>query len=173
MVWDQLYFTITAMKPSGLLVTIWRKDRRKDQKLSEWMGKCLHCCQPSRLTPKMVDHGSLAKYGDCTTYVPLWWYGQYAYTNVLLRSEFIWCRARLNYIIRSRALITSPPALINGFIAVIVKYREVKKFSTKTSRDVGMVPSVSKEHMCLHGKINWQKSFRNKEGYHSMLNNPG
>ena len=28
--------------------------------------------------------------------------------------------------------------------------REVKTFSTKTSRDVGMVPSVSKEHMCLH-----------------------
>ena len=51
--------------------------------------------------------------------------------------------------------------------------REVKTFSTKTSRDVGMVPSVSKEHMCLHGKINWQKNFRNKEGYHSMLNNPG
>ena len=51
--------------------------------------------------------------------------------------------------------------------------REVKTFSTKTSRDVGMVPSVSKEHMCLHGKINWRKNFRNKEGYHSMLNNPG
>ena len=47
--------------------------------------------------------------------------------------------------------------------------REVKTFSRKTSRDVGMVPSVSKEHMCLHGKINW----RNKEGYHSMPNNPG
>ena len=46
-------------------------------------------------------------------------------------------------------------------------------YSTKTSRDVGMVPSVSKEHMCLHGKINWRKNFRNKEGYHSMLNNPG
>ena len=26
-----------------------------------------------------------------------------------------------------------------------------------------MVPSVSKEHMCLHGKINWRKNFRNKE----------
>ena len=51
--------------------------------------------------------------------------------------------------------------------------REVKTFSTKTSRDVGMVPSVSKEHMCLHGKINWWKNFRNKEGYHSMFNNPG
>ena len=51
--------------------------------------------------------------------------------------------------------------------------REVKTFSTKTSRDVGMVPSVSKEHMCLHGKINWRKNFRNKEGYHSMLNNSG
>ena len=51
--------------------------------------------------------------------------------------------------------------------------REVKMFSTKTSRDVGMVPSVSKEHMCLHGKINWWKNFRNKEGYHSMFNNPG
>ena len=34
-----------------------------------------------------------------------------------------------------------------------------------------MVPSVSEEHMCLPGKINWQKNFRNKEGYHSMLNN--
>ena len=36
-----------------------------------------------------------------------------------------------------------------------------------------MVPSVSKEHMCLHGKIKWRKNFRNKERYHSMLNNPG
>ena len=54
-----------------------------------------------------------------------------------------------------------------------LQMREVKTFSTKTSRDVGMVPSVSKEHMCLHGKINWRKNFRNKEGYHSMLNNPG
>ena len=35
-----------------------------------------------------------------------------------------------------------------------------------------MVPSVSEEHVCLHGKINWL-NFRNKEGYHSMLNNPG
>ena len=35
-----------------------------------------------------------------------------------------------------------------------------------------MVPSVSEENMCLHGKINWWKNFRNKEGYHSMLNNP-
>ena len=51
--------------------------------------------------------------------------------------------------------------------------REVKTFSTKTSRDVGMVPCVSKEHVCLHGKINWWKNFRNKEGYHSMLNKPG
>ena len=51
--------------------------------------------------------------------------------------------------------------------------REVKTFSTKTNRDVGMVPSVSKKHMCLHGKVNWQNNFRNEEGYHSMLNNPG
>ena len=29
----------------------------------------------------------------------------------------------------------------------MVVCREVKTFSTKTSRDVGMVPSVSKEHM--------------------------
>ena len=29
--------------------------------------------------------------------------------------------------------------------------REVKTFSTKTSRDVGMVPSVPEEHVCLHG----------------------
>ena len=57
--------------------------------------------------------------------------------------------------------------------SLYIKTREVKTFSTKTSRDVGMVPSVSKEHMCLHGKINWRKNFRNKEGYHSMLNNPG
>ena len=42
-------------------------------------------------------------------------------------------------------------------------------FSTKTSRDVEMVPSVSKEHMCLHGKINWQKNFRNKEGHHPYI----
>ena len=49
----------------------------------------------------------------------------------------------------------------------------LQTFSTKTSRDVGMVPSVFKEHMCLHGKINWRKNFRNKERYHSMLNNPG
>ena len=47
--------------------------------------------------------------------------------------------------------------------------REVKTFSTKTSRDVGMVPSVFEEHVCLHGKINWWKNFRIKDGYHSML----
>ena len=55
--------------------------------------------------------------------------------------------------------------------------REEKTFSTKTNRDVGMLPSVSKEHVCLHGKINWWENFRNKGGggggYHSMLNNPG
>ena len=33
-------------------------------------------------------------------------------------------------------------------------------FSTKTSTDVGMVP-LSKQ---LHGKTNWQKKCRNKEG---------
>ena len=51
--------------------------------------------------------------------------------------------------------------------------REVKTFSTKTSSDVGMVPCVSEVHVCLHGKVNWQKTFRNKEGYLSMLSNPG
>ena len=46
--------------------------------------------------------------------------------------------------------------------------REVKTLSTKTSKDVEMVPSVSEEHMCLHRKTNWWKNFRNKEGsYHS------
>ena len=40
---------------------------------------------------------------------------------------------------------TSP---LNTYVYVYI--REVKTFSTKTSRDVGMVPSVSKEHMCLH-----------------------
>ena len=39
--------------------------------------------------------------------------------------------------------------------------REVKTFSIKTNTNVGMVPSVSEEHMGLHGKINWQKNFRN------------
>ena len=68
---------------------------------------------------------------------------------------------------------TSHRAMNPYHIIHLLIIREVKTFSTKTSRDVGMVPSVSKEHMCLHGKINWQKNFRNKEGYHSMLNNPG
>ena len=36
-----------------------------------------------------------------------------------------------------------------------------------------MVPRVSEEHMCLHGKTNWWENSRNKEGYHSMLNNQG
>ena len=39
-----------------------------------------------------------------------------------------------------------------------------KTFSTKTSRDVGMVPSVSEEHMCLHGKINWWKTLGARRG---------
>ena len=43
--------------------------------------------------------------------------------------------------------------------------KEVKTFSTKTSRDVEMEPSVSEEHMCPHGKMNWWKNFRNKEGH--------
>ena len=68
--------------------------------------------------------------------------------------------------------------------------RGVKTFTTKTRRDVRMVPRVSEEHVCLHGKPNWWKNSRNKkgsptevnilrhpgiikEGYHSMLNNPG
>ena len=51
--------------------------------------------------------------------------------------------------------------------------REVKTFSTKTRSNVGMVPCVSEEHVCLHGKTNWWKNSRNKEEYHSMLNNPG
>ena len=41
-------------------------------------------------------------------------------------------------------------------------------FPTKTSRDVGMVLCDSQTHLSLHGKTNWQKNFRNKEGYHSM-----
>ena len=44
-------------------------------------------------------------------------------------------------------------------------------FSTKTRRDVGMVPRVSEEYVCLHGKTNWWKNSRNKEGYHSMHSN--
>ena len=51
--------------------------------------------------------------------------------------------------------------------------RGVKMFSTKTRRDVGMVPCVSEEHVCLHGKTIWWKNSRNKEGYHSMLTNRG
>ena len=42
--------------------------------------------------------------------------------------------------------------------------REVKTFSRKTSRDVGMVPSVSEEHMCLHAKFIWWENFGNKVG---------
>ena len=65
--------------------------------------------------------------------------------------------------------------------------RVVKKVSTKTSRDVGMVPSASKNHASLHGKTYGWKNCRNKEvnhpipkpwyhlkeGCHLMLNNPG
>ena len=51
--------------------------------------------------------------------------------------------------------------------------RGVKTFPTKTRREVGMVPRVSEEHVCLHGKTNWCKNSRNKEGYYSMLTNRG
>ena len=34
-----------------------------------------------------------------------------------------------------------------------------------------MVQRVSEEHVCLHGKTNWWKNSRNKEGYHSMRTN--
>ena len=71
---------------------------------------------------------------------------------------------------------------------------EVKCFPQKTRSDVGMVPCVSEEHVCLHGKstggkppgtrrgtIPWSPTEVNilrhpgtiKEGYHSMLNHPG
>ena len=42
--------------------------------------------------------------------------------------------------------------------------REVKTFSTKTSRNVGMVPSVSKEHMYLHGKSTGGKTSGTRRG---------
>ena len=42
--------------------------------------------------------------------------------------------------------------------------REVKTFSTKTSRDVGMVPSVSKEHVCLHEKSTGGKTSGTRRG---------
>ena len=47
---------------------------------------------------------------------------------------------------------------------IVIYTREVKTFPTKTSRDVGKVPSVSKEHMCLHGKINWRKKLQEQGG---------
>ena len=40
-------------------------------------------------------------------------------------------------------------------------------FATKTRRDVGMVPRVSEETMCLHGKSNWWKTMPNNPGEHS------
>ena len=48
--------------------------------------------------------------------------------------------------------------------------RVVKTFPTKTSRDVGMVLCVSRTQW--HGKTNWRKNVRNKEGYHSMQQPP-
>ena len=45
-------------------------------------------------------------------------------------------------------------------------------FSTKTSRDIEMMPSVSKEHVHVPAwKNQLVENFRNKE-YHSTLNNP-
>ena len=41
-----------------------------------------------------------------------------------------------------------------------VRNKGVKMFSTKTSTDVGMVPLIKQ----LHGKTNWRKKCRNKEG---------
>ena len=49
-------------------------------------------------------------------------------------------------------------------IAIYIYIREVKTFSTKTSRDVGMVPSISKEHMCLHGKTTGGKTSGTRRG---------
>ena len=43
-------------------------------------------------------------------------------------------------------------------------------FPTKTRRDVGMVPRVSEEHVCLHGKTNWWKNSRNKKGSPTEVN---
>ena len=40
--------------------------------------------------------------------------------------------------------------------------RVVKMFSTKTSRDVGMVQCIS--HLCPHGKTNWQKTSGTRRG---------
>ena len=48
--------------------------------------------------------------------------------------------------------------------------RGVKTFPTKTRRDVGMVPHVSKEHVSLHGKTNWWKNSRNKKGSPTEVN---
>ena len=42
--------------------------------------------------------------------------------------------------------------------------REVKTFSTKTSQDVGMVPSVSKEDVCLHEKSTGGKTSGTRRG---------
>ena len=43
----------------------------------------------------------------------------------------------------------------------IVKRSE--SISHKTITDVGMVPRVSEEHVCLHRKTNWWKNSRNKK----------
>ena len=43
-------------------------------------------------------------------------------------------------------------------------------FPRKTRRDVGMVPRVSEEHMCLHRKTNWWKNSMNKKGSPTEVN---
>ena len=47
----------------------------------------------------------------------------------------------------------------------VLKLRGVKTFPTKTRRDVGMVPRVSEEHVCLHGKTNWWKTPGTRRGH--------
>ena len=53
-------------------------------------------------------------------------------------------------------------------VLTMCSLHSVKSFPTKTSRDIGRMLCVPQIHLCLHGKPNWQKNVRNKEGYHSM-----
>ena len=42
--------------------------------------------------------------------------------------------------------------------------RELQKVSTKTSRDVGMVPGASEDHAALHGKLAGGKTAETRRG---------
>ena len=60
---------------------------------------------------------------------------------------------------------TSLLVSVKKFLLPFIIKSEVKMVSSKTSRDVGMVPPIKQ----LHGKTNQWKKYRNKKGYTMIL----